>query len=312
MPHIGNDLGAIRNYVKLQWEYEAIYCIVDFHALTSLHDPDRLRRQTREMALALKVGGLMNVQFAIKDGDIYVLEVNPRASRTVPFVAKTVGSPIAKIAARIMSGETLDAAFAAYGGKPDVKNLQHIAVKEAVFPFARFPGVDTLLGPEMRSTGEVMGLDRGYALAFAKSQLGASVDLPREGTMFVSVRDGDKQKMLPTVRRMAELGFRISATEGTQRFLAEHGIESEKVNKVLEGRPHIEDAIRNRQVQIVLNTTEGAKALSDSRSLRRATLMHKVPYFTTLAGMEAAAQAIAALKAGNLEVRSLQSYFQAA
>ncbi|WP_061931704.1 carbamoyl-phosphate synthase large subunit [Aureimonas sp. AU22] len=286
-------------------------CSLPVHSL-SREITDELERQTREMALALKVGGLMNVQFAIKDGDIYVLEVNPRASRTVPFVAKTIGSPVAKIAARIMAGETLEAAFKAYGGKPDVKSLKHIAVKEAVFPFARFPGVDTLLGPEMRSTGEVMGLDTDFALAFAKSQLGASVDLPREGTLFVSVRNGDKEKMLPTVRRMAELGFRISATEGTQRFLAENGVEAEKVNKVLEGRPHIEDAIRNRQVQVVLNTTEGAKALSDSRSLRRAALMHKVPYYTTLAGMEAAAEAIAALKAGSLEVRSLQSYFSAA
>ncbi len=286
-------------------------CSLPVHSL-SRAITDELERQTRDMALALKVGGLMNVQFAIKGDEIYVLEVNPRASRTVPFVAKTIGSPVAKIAARIMAGETLESAFASYGGKPDVKNLKHIAVKEAVFPFARFPGVDTLLGPEMRSTGEVMGLDKGYALAFAKAQLGASVDLPRDGTMFVSVRDGDKAKMLPTVKRMVELGFRVSATEGTHRFLAENGVVAEKVNKVLEGRPHIEDAIRNRQVQIVLNTTEGAKALSDSRSLRRAALMHKVPYFTTLAGMEAAAQAIAALKAGNLEVRSLQSYFEAA
>ncbi|MBB3952522.1 carbamoyl-phosphate synthase large subunit [Aureimonas jatrophae] len=283
-------------------------CSLPVHSL-SLAIVEELERQTREMALALKVGGLMNVQFAIKDREIYVLEVNPRASRTVPFVAKTVGSPIAKIAARIMAGETLEAAFAAYGGKPDVKNLRHIAVKEAVFPFARFPGVDTLLGPEMRSTGEVMGLDRDFAVAFAKSQLGASVDLPREGTLFVSVRDDDKAEMLPTARRMADLGFRISATEGTHRFLAENGVPAEKVNKVLEGRPHIEDAIRNRQVQVVLNTTEGAKALSDSRSLRRAALMHKVPYYTTLAGMEAAAEAIAALRAGNLEVRPLQSYF---
>ncbi|KTR02643.1 carbamoyl phosphate synthase large subunit [Aureimonas ureilytica] len=286
-------------------------CSLPVHSL-SRAITDELERQTRDMALALKVGGLMNVQFAIKGDEIYVLEVNPRASRTVPFVAKTIGSPVAKIAARIMAGETLESAFASYGGKPDVKNLKHIAVKEAVFPFARFPGVDTLLGPEMRSTGEVMGLDKGYALAFAKAQLGASVDLPRDGTMFVSVRDGDKAKMLPTVKRMVELGFRVSATEGTHRFLAENGVVAEKVNKVLEGRPHIEDAIRNRQVQIVLNTTEGAKALSDSRSLRRAALMHKVPYFTTLAGMEAAAQAIAALKAGSLEVRSLQSYFEAA
>ncbi|MFD2236244.1 carbamoyl-phosphate synthase large subunit [Aureimonas populi] len=286
-------------------------CSLPVHSLCA-KITDELERQTREMALALRVGGLMNVQFAIKGEEIYVLEVNPRASRTVPFVAKTVGSPIAKVAARIMAGETLEAAFAAYGGKPDVKGLRHIAVKEAVFPFARFPGVDTLLGPEMRSTGEVMGLDFDYALAFAKAQLGAGVDLPREGTVFVSVRDGDKEGVVAPVRRLVEQGFRVSATEGTHLFLARKGIASEKVNKVLEGRPHIEDAIRNRQVQLVLNTTEGAKAVSDSRSLRRAALMHKVPYYTTLAGMVAAAEAIAALKAGNLEVRPLQSYFRAA
>ncbi|WP_206453453.1 carbamoyl-phosphate synthase large subunit [Aurantimonas marina] len=273
---------------------------------------DELARQTRDMALALKVGGLMNVQFAIKGDDIYVLEVNPRASRTVPFVAKTIGSPIAKVAARIMAGETLEAAFAAYGGAPDPRGLKHIAVKEAVFPFARFPGVDTLLGPEMRSTGEVMGLDYDFAVAFAKSQLGAGVELPRDGTVFVSVRDGDKQRALAPVRRLYDLGFKVIATGGTQRFLIDNGIAAEKINKVLEGRPHIEDAIRNRQVQLVLNTTEGAKALSDSRSLRRAALIHKVPYYTTLAGMSAAAEAIAALRTGNLEVQPLQSYFTAA
>ena len=168
--------------------------------------------------------------------------------------------------------------------RPGPRSLHHIAVKEAVFPFARFPGVDTLLGPEMRSTGEVMGLDDDYAVAFAKSQLGAGVELPREGTIFVSVRDTDKQRALTPVRRLSELGFRIVATGGTQRFLVDNGIAAEKINKVLEGRPHIEDAIRNRQVQLVLNTTEGAKALSDSRSLRRAALIHKVPYYTTLAG----------------------------
>ena len=181
-----------------------------------------------------------------------------------------------------------------------------------MFPFARFPGVDTLLGPEMRSTGEVMGLDVDYALAFAKAQLGAGVDLPRDGTVFVSVRDGDKEAVLAPVRRLVELGFTISATKGTQLFLEENGVKAERVNKVLEGRPHIEDAIRNRQVQLVMNTTEGAKALSDSRSLRRAALMHKVPYYTTLAGMVAAAEAIAALRAGSLEVRPLQSYFHSA
>jgi carbamoyl-phosphate synthase large subunit len=268
-----------------------------------------LERQTAALARALHVGGLMNVQYAVKDGTIYVLEVNPRASRTVPFVAKTIGRPIAKIAARIMSGETLDGAFSHYGDKPDARTLGHIAVKEAVFPFARFPGVDILLGPEMKSTGEVMGLDRDFAMAFAKSQLGAGVDLPRSGTLFVSVRDEDKHGVLPAVQRLARLGFKVLATGGTARFLKEHGVEAEKINKVLEGRPHIEDAIRNRQVQLVFNTTDGQKALSDSKSLRRATLMQKVPYYTTLAGAAAVAEAIAALKAGSLEVRPLQGYF---
>ncbi|MCQ0987303.1 carbamoyl-phosphate synthase large subunit [Jiella marina] len=286
-------------------------CSLPVHTL-SKEMTDELARQAEALARSLNVGGLMNVQFAIKDGEIYVLEVNPRASRTVPFVAKTIGRPIAKVAARIMAGEKLEDAFNAYGGKPDTHNVKHIAVKEAVFPFARFPGVDTLLGPEMRSTGEVMGLDTDYTVAFAKAQLGAGVDLPREGTVFVSVKDSDKERMLAPARRLSELGFGIMATGGTQRFLAENGIPATKINKVLEGRPHIEDAIRNRQVQLVLNTTEGAKALSDSRSLRRAALIHKVPYYTTLAGMVAAADAIAALKTGNLEVRPLQSYFNAA
>ncbi|KAB0679767.1 carbamoyl-phosphate synthase large subunit [Aureimonas leprariae] len=286
-------------------------CSLPVHSLSD-HVVSEIERQTRELALALKVVGLMNVQFAVKNDEIYVLEVNPRASRTVPFVAKTIGSPIAKVAARVMAGETLDVAFAAYGGPADWRALKHTAVKEAVFPFARFPGVDTLLGPEMRSTGEVMGLDRGYAIAFAKSQLGASVELPMAGTVFVSVKDGDKDRVLAPVRRLTELGFRVIATGGTQRHLADNGIAAERINKVLEGRPHIEDAIRNRQVQLVLNTTEGQKALSDSRSLRRAALIHKVPYYTTLAGMVAAVEAIEALKGGGLEVRSLQSYFAAA
>ena len=286
-------------------------CSLPVHSLSPAIVAE-LKRQTREMALALKVVGLMNVQFAIQGEDIYVLEVNPRASRTVPFVAKAIGSPIAKVAARIMAGETLDAAFAAYGGAPDHSKFTHIAVKEAVFPFARFPGVDTLLGPEMRSTGEVMGLASDFPVAFAKSQLGAGVELPRGGTVFVSVRDSDKARALGPVRQLAEFGFTIIATGGTQRFLLDNGIAAEKINKVLEGRPHIEDAIRNRQVQLVLNTTEGAKALSDSRSLRRAALIHKVPYYTTMAGMIAAADAIVAMKTGNLEVRPLQSYFVAA
>src|SRR5205807_1657964 len=233
-----------------------------------------------------------------------VLEVNPRASRTVPFVAKVIGTPVAKIAARIMAGEKL----ADFGLKKHA--LKHVGVKESVFPFARFPGVDTVLGPEMKSTGEVMGLDRSFAIAFAKSQLGGGSNLPRKGTVFVSVRDADKPRILDTMRLLIDLGFKVIATSGTQRFLAENGISAEKVNKVLEGRPHIVDAITNGGVQLVFNTTEGATALADSRSLRRAALLHKVPYYTTLSGAVAATQGIKAHLGGDLEVQALQSYFQ--
>jgi carbamoyl-phosphate synthase large subunit len=265
-----------------------------------------LERQTRELALALNVGGLMNVQYAIKNGEVYVLEVNPRASRTVPFVAKVIGIPIAKIAARIMAGESL-ASFSL-----DSRRFDHVGVKEAVFPFARFPGVDTVLGPEMKSTGEVMGLDRSFAAAFAKSQIGGGSRLPREGTVFVSMRDADKPRILDTVRLLSALGFKIIATAGTQRYLAEQGIKATKINKVLEGRPHIVDAIKNRQVQLVFNTTEGPQALADSRSLRQAALLHKVPYYTTLHGAVAAALGIKAYLGGDLEVRALQTYFSQA
>ena len=184
-------------------------------------------------------------------------------------------------------------------------------MKEAVFPFARFPGVDTLLGPEMKSTGEVIGLDTDYALAFAKSQLGAGVELPRDGTVFISVRDDDKERVLPAARALRDSGFGIMATSGTARFLQENGIEAKRINKVLEGRPHVEDAIRNREIQLVINTTEGAKAMSDSKSLRRAALMQKIPYYTTMSGALSASKAIAALTAGNLEVKPLQDYFAA-
>ena len=265
-----------------------------------------LERQTKAMALALNVGGLMNVQYAIKDGEIYVLEVNPRASRTVPFVAKVIGQPIAKIAARVMAGEPL----ASFGLKP--AKLGHVGVKEAVFPFARFPGVDVLLGPEMRSTGEVIGLDRSFDTAFAKSQLGAGSKVPVKGTVFVSVRDEDKPRIVPAVRILADLGFRILATGGTLRHLQEQGISASKINKVLEGRPHVVDALKNSEIQLVFNTTEGPQALADSRALRRTALLHKVPYYTTLAGAIAAAEGIKAYCSGDLEVRSLQSYFERA
>jgi carbamoyl-phosphate synthase large subunit len=261
-----------------------------------------LERQAAELARALNVVGLMNVQFAIQNDEIYILEVNPRASRTVPFVAKVIGLPIAGIAAKVMAGKPL----AAFGLKRP--KLDHIAVKEAVFPFARFPGVDPVLGPEMRSTGEVMGIDRDYAVAFAKSQLGGGAKLPLSGTVFVSVKDLDKDRVLKPVRTMVEMGFRIVATRGTKRHLDAHGIPCERVNKVLEGRPHIVDAITNGEIDIVFNTTEGAKALADSMSIRRSALLNHIPYYTTLAGALAATEAIKALREGSLTVAPLQSY----
>jgi carbamoyl-phosphate synthase large subunit len=276
-------------------------CSLPVHSL-SRAILSRLEAQTRDMALALNVVGLMNVQYAVKGEEIYVLEVNPRASRTVPFVAKVIGKPIAGIAARVMNGEALSSF-----GLDRVK-IDHVAVKEAVFPFARFPGVDTILGPEMRSTGEVMGIDRDYALAFAKAQIGAGNNLPLKGTVFVSVREADKERLVGAMRDLADAGFQIVATRGTKRALEAHGIPCQHVNKVLEGRPHIVDLMKNGEVHLVFNTTEGAKALSDSKDIRRTALLHHIPYYTTLAGALAATQAIKALAAGTLEVAPLQSY----
>ena len=261
-----------------------------------------LERQAREMALALNVIGLMNVQFAIKDGEVYVLEVNPRASRTVPFVAKVIGMPVAKIAARVMAGETL-ASF-----RLKQKKLNHVAVKEAVFPFNRFPGVDVLLGPEMRSTGEVMGIDRTYDMAFAKSQLGAGMRMPQAGTVFISVKDSDKARILPAVRKLVEMGFKLVATGGTQRYFEDKGVPSTKINKVLEGRPHVLDAIKNGDIQLVLNTTETKSSESDSKPIRQTALLQKVPYYTTLPGILAVTKAIDAQRAGTIEVKPLQDY----
>jgi carbamoyl-phosphate synthase large subunit len=267
---------------------------------------DEIARQTTMLARALDVVGLMNVQFAVKDGEVYILEVNPRASRTVPFVAKATGNAIAKIAARVMAGERL----AGFGLAS--RRLEHVAVKEAVFPFARFPGSDVLLGPEMKSTGEVMGLDRDFGHAFAKSQLGASQSLPTSGAVFVSVKDRDKPAIVEPTRRLAAMGFRIIATRGTAQLLREAGIAVDVVNKVLEGRPHIVDAMKNGDVQLVFNTTEGSQAMSDSFSLRQNALMSGIPYYTTVAGARASVEAIAALRDGALEVSPLQSYFAAA
>jgi carbamoyl-phosphate synthase large subunit len=262
-----------------------------------------IERQADALARALNVRGLMNVQFAVKDGAVYLIEVNPRASRTVPFVAKAIGHPIAKIAARVMAGEKL-----ADLPKIDL-NVDHIAVKEAVFPWGRFPGVDPVLSPEMKSTGEVMGIDSDFATAFAKSQLGGGTILPKEGTAFISVKPSDKPHIVPAARQLAGLGFKLVATSGTADFLRAEGVEVETVNKVQQGRPHIVDKIKDGEIDLIFNTTEGWQSLRDSQSIRASALAGKVPYFTTAAASAAAAQAIAALRERKLEVRALQSYY---
>ena len=284
---------------------------------------EEVEKQTKALALALNVVGLMNIQFAIKDGEIYLIEVNPRASRTVPFVAKATDSAIASIAARIMAGEKLSAfplrapynADAAYEdvlplGDPMTladPNMPWFSVKEAVLPFARFPGVDTLLGPEMRSTGEVMGWDDDFGMAFLKSQLGVGVHLPDSGTVFVSLRDSDKKAIVPAIRKLTEFGFSILATAGTAAFLEAEGLKVSRINKVLEGQPHILDAMINGNVQLVFNTTEGAASLADSASIRRTAVNRKIPYFTTLASSIASVQAIESMKDREISVRALQS-----
>lgn len=262
-----------------------------------------IERQTEALARALKVKGLMNIQFAVKDGQVYLIEVNPRASRTVPFVAKAIGTPIAKIAARVMAGEKLAEL------PPVDRDIPHIAVKEAVFPWARFPGVDPVLSPEMKSTGEVMGIDRDFATAFAKAQLGAGTVLPVAGTVFVSVKDSDKPVVLPGVRILADLGFTIVATGGTADYLAGEGITIERVNKVAQGRPHIVDRIQDGGIDLIFNTTEGWQSLKDSASIRATAMAQKIPYFTTAPASVAAARAIAALSGQALDVCPLQAYY---
>ncbi|EGD58851.1 carbamoyl phosphate synthase large subunit [Novosphingobium nitrogenifigens DSM 19370] len=263
-----------------------------------------MERQAVLLAKGLNVRGLMNIQFAVKDGNVYLIEVNPRASRTVPFVAKAIGQPIAKYAARIMAGEKL-------ADLPPIRrDIDYMAVKEAVFPFARFPGVDPVLSPEMKSTGEVMGIDANFPIAFAKSQLGAGTRLPSEGTLFVSVKDTDKPVVLPAVRKLAGLGFKVVATGGTARFLEAEGIAVERVNKVAEGRPHIVDLIIDGGIDLIFNTTEGWQSHKDSQSIRRSALTGKVCYFTTAAASVAAAEAIEELRSAELDVRSLQDYYR--
>ena len=262
-----------------------------------------MERQAEALAHALGVKGLMNIQFAVKDGEVYLIEVNPRASRTVPFVAKAIGQPVAKIAARVMAGEPL-ANFPAFR-----RDLPYMAVKEAVFPFARFPGADPVLSPEMKSTGEVMGIDATFESAFLKSQLGAGMVPPQSGTVFVSVKNTDKAVILPAVRQLIEQGFRVIATGGTQSYLAEQGLAVERVNKVAEGQPHIVDKIIDGDIALIFNTTEGWQSLEDSKSIRQAALAGKVPYYTTATASVAAAMAISAIRPDQLEVRSLQDYY---
>ena len=265
-----------------------------------------IREQTVSLARGLGVVGLMNVQFAVKDGDVYILEVNPRASRTVPFVAKATGMPIAKMAARIMAGEKLPALLDEFAVRAQ---QDHIAVKEAVFPFNRFPGIDSILGPEMKSTGEVMGLDTDFGRAFAKSQLGAGVQMPEGGTVFLSVKDDDKPAMVELGRRLAGMGFELLATKGTAQALEAAGLKAKPINKVMEGQPHIVDAMKSDQVQLVFNTVESAVSVADSFELRREALQNHIPYYTTVAGARASVEAIVALQAGNLDVTPLQDYF---
>ena len=264
---------------------------------------EEIARQTRLLGKALDVKGLMNIQFAVRDGEVFILEVNPRASRTVPFVSKVIGVPLANLAARIMIGKSLqDLRFT------EQVVPEHVAVKEAVFPFIKFPGVDCLLGPEMRSTGEVMGIDADFPLAYAKAQLAAGVHMPLGGTALLSIKDRDKAAVAPIAAHLVEMGFTILATGGTQKFLGERGIPADFVRKVREGRPHVVDAIINGGVQLVINTVEGTKSIQDSYTIRRSAVDRNVAYFTTIPGARAVGLGIQALRKKDWDVKALQDY----
>lgn len=275
---------------------------------------DEIKRQTRSIALELNVLGVINIQYAIKGNNVYVIEVNPRASRTIPFVSKATNIPLAKIASKVIAGLTLSdcgldgADFAAYAGKPILSEHRLVAVKEAVFPFIKFPGVDTILGPEMKSTGEVMGLDKDFGMAFAKAQIAANSKLPLSGTVFVSVKDRDKELVSPFIKKLYDLGFNITATKGTANVLIKNGIPTTYVRKVTEGRPNIVDNLKNKEVQLVINTTEGKSAIEASYSLRRTALVYQIPYFTTISGAKAATEGISAMIKNELGVKALQDY----
>jgi carbamoyl-phosphate synthase large subunit len=264
-----------------------------------------IRSWTTELARALKVVGLMNIQYAVQGEQVYILEANPRASRTVPFVSKATGVQLAKVASLVMSGQTLESLGVTQERIPD----SHVAVKEAVLPFEKFPGADTLLGPEMRSTGEVMGIDVDFGKAFAKAEIAAGVRLATSGTIFVSVSDRHKAAIVPVVRDLLELGFRVVATSGTSKVLKKHGIEDiPVVLKLHEGRPHVIDWIKNDWIQFIINTPGGEESKVDGRFIRRTALNHKLPIITTIAGAKATVAALRALQAGPLEVKALQDY----
>ena len=265
---------------------------------------ERLKKQTKELAKALRVRGLMNVQYAIKDNDIYVIEVNPRASRTVPFVSKATGVPWAKIAAKVMAGKSLDEL-----GVTEQPDPKHTSVKEVVFPFAKFPGVDVILGPEMRSTGEVMGIDDDFPIAFAKSQIAAGTVLPTKGNIFISVRDGDKQAVAPVAKKLADCGFSIHATGGTFAVLQKNDIPATRISKLAEGRPNISDLIKNGQIQLIINTPTKKGPQTDEGKIRAMAVVNKIPMITTITGANAAARAIEAMQEEEWGVRPLQTYF---
>jgi carbamoyl-phosphate synthase large subunit len=266
---------------------------------------DTIRSWTAQLAKELKVVGLMNIQYAVQGEEVYILEANPRASRTVPFVSKAIGVPLAKLASRVMAGETLESL-----GFTQEVIPQHISVKEAVLPFDKFPGADTLLGPEMRSTGEVMGIDSTFGTAFSKAELAAGVRLAKGGTVFVSMNHRDKVAVVPVVKELIDLGFKIVATDGTRHVLQENGIEDvELVLKVHEGRPHVIDWIKNERIQFIINTPSGEDSQTDARRIRRTALDYKLPIITTIAGARATAAALRALNSQPLEVKALQDYF---
>ena len=296
-------IGAIMEHVELAGIHSGdSACTIPAQTLSPAVR-QQVCEHTHALARELEVCGLMNIQFAVQDEQVYIIEVNPRASRTVPFVSKAIGVPLAKLATKVMLGKSLEELGFTREITPD-----YISVKEAVFPFNRFPKVDTLLGPEMKSTGEVMGIDESFGLAFAKAQFGVGFKLPEKGNVFLSVRDRDKEALVPIARELAQMGFTIMATRGTSRYLKIKGIDNRKVNKIREGRPHVVDYIKNGEIQLVINTSMGKKTVSDSYQIRRATLLYNIPYATTIPGARALVDGISAIRKGDWGVRNIQKY----